>query len=141
MNVLVDTSVWSLLLRRRKSARLSGQQTAVVAELKELLEEDRAYLTGVIRQELLTGIRKRDEFEELRTWLRFFDDLPVSTETHELAADFANRCSGHGLTIGTPDILICAVAYQTEMATLTTDKLLAKILEHLELSVYEFRQP
>ncbi|MFO7766132.1 MAG: hypothetical protein R6V33_06850 [Pelovirga sp.] len=54
MNVLVDTCIWSLALRRKKS-----EQDAVVNELGELISEGRAQLIGPIRQELLSGIKNK----------------------------------------------------------------------------------
>ncbi len=127
MNVLVDTSVWSLLLRRRQSARLSTRQAAAVQELKELVREDRAQLTGVIRQELLTGIRSEAEFDELRSWLRFYDDLPADFETHELAAQYANQCLGTGVVTSAIDILICAIAMKHQLPVFTLDDGFKKI--------------
>ena len=52
MNVLVDTSVWSLALRRTSP---SGESVAI---LEALVEEGRAVLMGAIRQELLSGLRR-----------------------------------------------------------------------------------
>ncbi len=55
MNVLIDTSVWSLAFRRaRGSSRADAQ---IVAELTELIQEGRVLLMGPIRQELLSGAR------------------------------------------------------------------------------------
>ncbi len=52
MKVLVDSSVWSLALRRREP-----EPTAMVRELRELIVEGRANLIGSVRQEILSGIR------------------------------------------------------------------------------------
>ena len=42
MNVLVDTAVWSLVLRRRPTDR-SAEEQAVVSQLADLLDDDRAF--------------------------------------------------------------------------------------------------
>lgn len=47
MNILVNTSVWSLALRRAK--RLDS---AVSAELAELIREGRVVMLGAVRQEV-----------------------------------------------------------------------------------------
>ena len=52
MKVLVDTSVWSQVLRRGEPENEPRER-----ELRELLREGRAVLMGPIRQELLSGIR------------------------------------------------------------------------------------
>ena len=46
MNVIVDTPVWSLAMRRHKP---SGREANALAEL---LRDDRAILLGMVRQEL-----------------------------------------------------------------------------------------
>jgi len=56
MNVLVDTSVWSLALRR-KNESLTTNERFLVTELSELIREGRARVIGLVRQELLSGIK------------------------------------------------------------------------------------
>ena len=51
MNVIVDTSVWSLALRRTP-ARTSAE----AAELAELIREGRVAMIGAVRQEILSGV-------------------------------------------------------------------------------------
>ena len=116
MNVLVDTSVWSLALRR---SRPPSHPRA--AELAELISEGRASILGLIRQELLSGIRSTEQFEALRTQLRTFPDLELTTDDHEEAAAFSNRCRARGIQGSTIDFLICAAAARRAMPILTTD--------------------
>ena len=71
MNVLVDTPVWLLALRR-KPEHLSGQEQRQTHALAELIRDGRAQIMGVIRQELLSGIREAERFEKLREHLRAF---------------------------------------------------------------------
>jgi predicted nucleic acid-binding protein len=120
MSVLVDTSIWSLALRR-KSAQLAARERKVVAEWKKVVEDGRARLTGIIRQELLSGIREANDFERLRDRLADFDDLPVSTPDHERAARFFNTCRAKGVSPTAVDMLICAVAVENRLAVFTTD--------------------
>ena len=81
MNVIVDTSVWSLALRRSKVP--SG--TAVL-ELAELICEGRVVMLGLVRQELLSGIKDTKQFQSLRDHLLGFVGLPTETADHEEAA-------------------------------------------------------
>ena len=71
--VLVDTSVWSLALRR-KPTDLSSREQALKEALSQLIREGRAQLLGPIRQELLSGLREEAGFRRLRGYLRAFDD-------------------------------------------------------------------
>lgn len=116
MRVLVDTSVWSLALRRH--AR--GEDPAV-AELRSLIDEGRVAMIGPIRQELLSGISAPATFERLRTHLAAFDDEPLDTGDFERAAEHFNTCRARGVQGSNTDFLICAVAERRTFAILTTD--------------------
>ena len=94
MKVLVDTSVWSLSLRKRK---LTGKEENTVSELKELIHELRVEMIGAIRQELLSGIPDNEKYEVLRDKLRAFDDLPLTRSDFERAAEFFNQCRKRGI--------------------------------------------
>jgi len=119
--VLVDTSVWSLALRR-KPKDLNLKERRVVGEWSELVREGRLRLIGPVRQELLSGIRRREAFTALEQRLAAFPDAPVSTEDYVEAARFFNRCRARGLA-GTPvDLLICAVAHRFGWTIFSTDE-------------------
>ncbi len=117
MNVLVDTSVWSLALRR-KSQNLNPIETATVSELSNLIEEGRARIIGLVRQELLSGIKTSIQFEKLLLTLRSFPDEIVPSSDYELAAKASNKCRANGLVVSVSDILICAVAIARNWAVL-----------------------
>jgi predicted nucleic acid-binding protein len=120
MNILVDTSVWSLALRR-KSEHLSTAEKSLVAELSELIREGRARITGLVRQELLSGIRATEQYESLRLHLRSFPDEPIDTSDHEEAAKAGNQCRGKGILVSIVDVLLCSVVMKREWAIFTTD--------------------
>ena len=85
MKILVDTSVWSLALRRK-----SAPHDPSVIELRGLIEELRVQMIGPVRQEILSGIRSKSQFLKLRETLRAFPDLVLSSQDYELAAEFFN---------------------------------------------------
>jgi predicted nucleic acid-binding protein len=120
VNALVDTSVWSLALRRR-ARDLSPTEQAAVAELGELIREGRAKMIGLVRQELLSGIRTQAQFEKLREILRPFDDEPVETSDYEAAAEAGNKCRARGVAVSVSDMLICAIAVSRGWSIFTTD--------------------
>lgn len=135
MNVLVDTSVWSLALRR-KTESLSAAEKFTVAELSELVREGRARLIGLVRQELLSGIKKTEQYEKLRLHLRSFPDEPIDTPDYEEAANAGNRCRGKGIIVSIVDILICAVAIKREWAIFTTDPDFTNYVKVLPVSIH-----
>ena len=116
MKVLVDTSVWSLALRRRSPAHKS------VDELQRLIVAGRAAIIGPIRQEVLSGIRDASAFERLRDRLGAFPDEPLATADYERAAEFFNTCRAKGLQGSNTDFLLCAVSVRHRMPLLTTDE-------------------
>lgn len=119
--MLVDTSVWSLALRRR-AVDLSAEERAIRDELAALVADDRVLLVGPVRQEILSGIRERVAFERLRECLRPFDDVVLETADFEAAAESHNACRAAGVASSAVDVLLCAVAMRRDVPIFTTDK-------------------
>jgi predicted nucleic acid-binding protein len=117
MKVIVDTSVWSLALRRDTEAT----SVAFVQELRHLIATQRAKLIGPVRQEILSGIRSKSQFESLRLHLESFPDIPLLTEDYVSAAEFFNTCRLNGVQGSNTDFLICAVASRNGFSIFTTD--------------------
>lgn len=117
MNVLVDTSVWSLALRRRQS----GDAAPLSTELTRLVQAGRVAMIGPIRQEILSGIRERAQFERLRDHLRAFPDVEVTTADYEEAARHFTACRQKGIQGSNTDFLLCAVALRYAWPILTAD--------------------
>jgi len=118
VKVLVDTSAWSLVLRRRVPIR----DNAIADELKRLIVNYRVVMIGPIRQELLSGIRIHEQYEGLRDKLRAFPDLRLLSDDYELAAQFFNQCRGQGVQGSNTDFLICAVAARRDITIFSTDR-------------------
>jgi predicted nucleic acid-binding protein len=120
VNVLVDTSIWSLALRR-KSQDLNPAERAAVAELTYLIKEGRARIIGLVRQELLSGIKTSSQYEKLRAVLRSFPDEPIATADYEAAAKAGNECRAQGVAVSVSDILICAIAIARDWPIFSAD--------------------
>jgi predicted nucleic acid-binding protein len=134
VNVLVDTSVWSLALRRAKRV-----DDTASTELAELIREGRVLMMGAIRQELLSGIKVKSQFELLRDHLQAFSDLPLESADHEEAAAAFNRCRERGIQGSNTDFLICAAALRRDVAVYTTDRDFLQYAKVLELKLHEAR--
>jgi predicted nucleic acid-binding protein len=139
MNVLIDTSVWSLALRR-KNESLSASERFLVAELSELIREGRARMIGLVRQELLSGIKTTEQYEKLRLHLRSFPDEVVDTSDYEEAAKAGNRCRAKGVVVSIVDILLCAVATKRLWTIFTTDPDFSSYLKALPLRIHRPRR-
>jgi len=131
MKVLVDTSVWSLALRRGGDSGVSP-----VRDLLGLIADNRVQMIGPIRQELLSGIRDEKQFRELEVRLSAFPDLAITSEDHVTAARFFNECRSKGIQGSNTDFLICAIAARHHLAVFTTDKDFALYAKHLPIILY-----
>jgi predicted nucleic acid-binding protein len=139
MNVLIDTSVWSLALRR-KNESLSTNERFQVAELSELIREGRARMIGLIRQELLSGIKATEQYEKLRLHLRSFPDEVVDISDYEGAAKAGNRCRAKGVVVSIVDILLCTVANKRLWTIFTTDPDFSNYAKVLPLRIHAPRR-
>jgi predicted nucleic acid-binding protein len=135
MMVLVDTSVWSLALRRRQT-ELSPAEGALSEALGELVREGRSQIVGPVRQELLSGIRGEEGFRKLRDYLRAFDDPQLQVEDYEEAARMNNACRTRGIAGSPVDFLICAVAHLRKWQVFTTDRDFVRYRKVLPLRLF-----
>ena len=131
MKVLVDTSVWSLSLRRKVVS-----EHPFVEEFVELVRELRVQMIGPVRQEVLSGIRSQDQIERLRSRLRAFPDLPLRAPDYECAANFFNLSRSRGVHGSSTDFLICAASHRYGMPVLTTDGDFQRFREYLPIELH-----
>jgi len=134
MKVLVDTSVWSLALRRK-------EQNDVVKKLTELIMASLAVFIGPVRQELLSGISDETVFDNLKSKLQSFCDLPITTKDYETAAAFFNTCRKNGVQGSHIDFLICAVASSNDLLIFTTDQDFQHYAKYLPIRLLKFDSP
>lgn len=114
--VIVDTSVWIDFLK--------GRETQEVEKLEELLsEETDIFITGLIVQEILSGIKAKMDREQLRTELGHFMLINPSLDTHVQAAEIFDGCKRKGYTIRSIiDCLIASLALEYDLTLLENDK-------------------
>ena len=136
MKVLVDTPVWSMALRRRKQSEDSVTRSALSA----LVEDGRVAIIGPVRQELLSGIRERPQFDRLREHLRAFTDTELTSDDYEEAAAFYNRCRAKGIQGSNTDFLICAAAVRYGYPIFTTDADFTRFAALLPIALHEARR-
>lgn len=133
--VLIDTSVWSLVLRR-KPANLNPAEVAMAEAVFRLISSGQARMIGVVRQELLSGLREQTEFERLRTYLRSFEEPRLEIEDYEEAARMFNRCRRQGIASSAIDLQLCAVAKRRAWSIFTLDQDFDRYRRTLGISLY-----
>jgi predicted nucleic acid-binding protein len=131
MKVLVDTSIWSMALRRG-----AGSASAEPEELRNLIRDHRVQMIGPIRQEILSGIRSESQFRKLQRYLVSFPDFPILTEDYVTAARFFNLCRSKGIQGLNTDFLICAVAVRNKSHIYTTDRDFTLFSEHVPIVLH-----
>jgi len=119
--VLIDTSVWSLALRR-KTIDLSPHERRITKNLYELIHQEQVRLLGATRQEVLSGIREESMFMRIRDHLRGFRNVELDESDYEEAARATNQCVRKGITGSHVDLLMCAVAVRYGWQIFSSDR-------------------
>ena len=135
MRVLIDTSVWTLALRRR-----TDSHNPEAEELRRLIAAHVAEIIGPIRQEILSGVRDAAQFARLEGHLAAFPDLPLLTEDYVTAAKFFNACRSKGIQGSNTDFLICAIAVRHDLAIFTTDGDFPQFARCVPIVMHEVRR-
>lgn len=134
MKVLVDTSIWSLALRK-----YVNRDNEIIKELFELIHELRVSIIGPIRQEVLSGISDNTKYENLKDKLQAFNDELIETEHYELAAQLFNQCRKKGIQGSHIDFLICAVSINNNLSIFTLDNDFVLYQKHLNIKLHIIR--
>ena len=119
MKVLVDTSIWSLALRKSEK---NDAENSIVGLLAKLIRDTNIVIIGPIRQEILSGISQKSKYDELKSKLSIFRDQTLITDDFVLAAEYFNACRANGIQGSHIDFLICAFSVNNNYPILTLDK-------------------
>lgn len=132
MSLFVDTSVWSLALRRD-----APPPAPEVRELRRAIEAgDMLVTTGLVLQELLQGFsgpRARGRIIDRFTALPL---LVPDRHDHVEAAELRNRCRRRGVQIGTIDALLAQLCIRHDLTMLTADNDFRHMADHCALKVW-----
>jgi predicted nucleic acid-binding protein len=132
VSLLVDTSVWSLALRRD-----APPDVPEVRALRDALAGGEIVATtGVILQELLQGVvpeRARAQIIEMFAVLEY---LAPSREDHVAAAGVRNTLRSAGAQVGTIDALIAHLAIAGGHTLLTTGNDFRAASSHISLQLW-----
>jgi predicted nucleic acid-binding protein len=132
LSFLVDTSVWSLLLRRDRPPDVPQ----VDALIHALETGNRVICTGLILQELLQGFSGPKAKQQIVERFAAFPLLNPDREDHIAAAELRNLCRSRGVQAGTIDALLAQLCIRHELTLLTTDVDFDHIAKHTSLHVW-----
>ena len=137
MNVLIDANVLSLALRRHPHL-LQAADRVVVNRFLKLSQDGSAVLIGIVRQEMLSGLRFPEQFERLKTVLDGYLYIPTIQIDHDVAAESYNKCSRRGVAPGPIDMLICATAIRHALPIFTVDAEFNRYASVLPIRLYDY---
>jgi predicted nucleic acid-binding protein len=133
LSLFVDTSVWSLALRRDALSPAAPVRTLVRAiETGETL-----LTTGLVLQELLHGFSGPRARAQI---LDRFSTVPLlvpDREDYIGAADLRNVCRRAGAQIGTIDALLAQLCIRHGLTMLSADNDFTRIARHSALKVWD----
>lgn len=132
MTLFVDTSVWSLLLRRDRPVDVAQ----VVALERALTTGERVVTTGVVLQELLQGFSGPKARTQIVDRFSALPLLVPDREDHIGAASLHSLCRRRGVQAGTIDALLSQLCVRHELVMLTTDMDFQHIAKHCSLRVW-----
>jgi predicted nucleic acid-binding protein len=132
LSLFVDTSVWSLALRRDAPAR-----SPEVRMLERAIDSGETLLTtGLVLQELLQGFSGPKSRDRIVDRFSAVPLLAPDREDHIQAAELRNRCRRSGVQVGTIDAVLAQLCIRHDLTMLTTDQDFMRMAGHCALKVW-----
>jgi predicted nucleic acid-binding protein len=132
MALFVDTSVWSLALRR--------DVEAVVPEVRALknalTEGGQIVTTGLVLQELLQGFSGPKSNADIIDRFTAIPFIAPDRADHIAAATLRNTCRRAGVQVGTVDAILAQLCIRHQLILLSTDNDFRNMARHVELRVW-----
>ena len=132
MTLLVDTSVWSLALRRDAQ----GKEPEIQALVEALGGSDVVVTTGLVLQELLQGFSGPKAAAAIVERFSALALVQPERDDYIAAAEIKNACRRGGVQLGTVDALIAQLCISNELTLLTTDQDFSHAAKHCRLKVW-----
>ena len=137
MTFLVDTSVWSLALRRD----VEVDEPEVRALKEALAGADVVVTTGLVLQELLQGFAGARAGGQIVARFSALALIQPDRDDHIAAAGLRNACRRAGVQIGTIDALIAQLCIRHDVVLLSTDQDFVHAAKHCSLKVWSSKGP
>ncbi len=133
MKLFVDTSVWSLALRRD-----TPPDCPEVSALADVLDSGGpVFTTGIVLQELLQGFSGAKAHNRIVSRLGVLPFVVPDRQDHIDAAAVRNECRKKGITIGTIAALLAQLCIRHNLVMLTTDRDFKRIARVRPLRVWK----
>lgn len=135
MAFFVDTTVWSLALRRDVVVEVPE-----VRMLKEALTEGgQIVTTGLVLQELLQGFIGPKAKTDIIDRFAAIPLIAPDRADHIAAAELRNTCRRAGVQVGTVDAILAQLCIRHKLSLLSTDNDFRNMARYIELKVWSAR--
>jgi predicted nucleic acid-binding protein len=132
LSLFVDTSVWSLALRRD-----APSDAPEVRELQRALGAGETVVTtGLVLQELLQGFAGPRAREQIIARFSALPFIMPDRQDHVEAAEVRNTCRRAGVQVQTIDALLAQLCIRHDLDLLTVDGDFGQIARILPLKVW-----
>jgi predicted nucleic acid-binding protein len=132
VSLFIDTSVWSLALRRGSSP----DEPQVQALIDALGGSDAVIITGLVRQGLLQGFTGPKALALIVQRFSALALIQPDRGDHIAAAQLRNTCRRAGVQVGTVDALIAQLCIGNGLTLLTTDNDFMHVAKHCQLALW-----
>ncbi|HKN87459.1 MAG TPA: PIN domain-containing protein [Nitrospiraceae bacterium] len=92
-------------------------------------------MTGHVLQQLLDGLRNKQDFDRLQHILEPFPLVPLNRSAYIAAAQLRQRCRVNNVQAGPMDCLIAAACIEHGFPLLTADRDFTYIAKHSDLVI------
>ncbi|MBU6259014.1 MAG: PIN domain-containing protein [Burkholderiales bacterium] len=132
MTFLVDTSVWSLALRRDAAV-----ESPEVFALRAALDgAEPVVTTGLVLQELLQGFNGPKARAAIIERLAALPLIQPDRQDHVAAAEVRNVCRRGGIRVGTIDALLIQLCGRYDLTLLSSDRDFAHASSHVPFKIW-----
>ena len=125
---LIDTSVWIFALRKQFNPFIKEY-------VDQLLKDHIVLINGMIKLELLGGVKTEKEFNRLKSRLDALEEIEIDTSAWEIAYRIAFNLRQSGITVPYTDILIASSAIKSNAILVHIDKHFDMIAHYTNLKV------
>jgi predicted nucleic acid-binding protein len=132
LSIFVDTTVWSLALRR------DAPGGPFVAELARAFNaNDQIFTAGLVLQEILQGVSGPRQRDQIIARLASLPLLQPEWNDHLNAAELFNRCRRAGIQVESIDVLYAQLCIRYDLTMLTADRDFQHMAKHCALKIWK----
>ncbi|MDM8568716.1 PIN domain-containing protein [Thiotrichales bacterium HSG1] len=119
--IFLDTSILSLAYRKKyKTDELKPIEVIMLQQM--IAEHKPIYISGIVVQEFLSGLREDTQFNKLQKLIESFPIIMATKHHHIEAAKIANICRRNGVATSATDCLIAAITIEQNSQLFTIDR-------------------